>query len=638
MKRWLKKATKGVKRAGRAIPFVREPYYWLRERSERAKQRGRASAKLPSIRIPGFELERHAARGEFRRLGFDQDDRARRMLSEGRYVQPRFVDHADYLPPTPDVTFLTVCTDDYAPGVEALILSMLRVYPGMTSPFILVHDGRFSPTSQDRLRGIYPYVEFVERDPDEYAIVGLGDHGNHHRIGLIGYLTLEALKLTDPEYVVILDSDLLVLGDISPLWTGDRAKAVPDAGVHPFAQVSPETGKVVVNSGVISLPRAYRGPEMVARSKEILAGLSEVTDESIVRFVDQKFWNVFLWENDVEHLPQNFNANKELVRTYFAKDLTAAKIVHFTGPKPWFELRGDTESTRAVRDNRAARRKYEISFAFWDQIYGSALLRSRLERFRGEEGPSLEALRGRSSDRPVALIGNGPSINDTDLSAFEGYEKVVFNWFPRFDQFDEFAPEHLVIASHMIYGGWHTATPALPPEYIDMLLSRSHRPTIWTSYYFKPYMETVPELADFEKRYLFFEKPFKRFLHLTGHPQFDLLKPLADASTGVLTMGVPMALHFGASRIVLAGCDSNYSSTSGSYFYASSEHASKTTRESTLLSTWEDGGAGQYAYTVTQRELDRLGVELLDATLGGALHLPKLTLDEARLLRTPSPA
>lgn len=585
---------------------------------------------FPPARIPGYELERHAALGRSARLGFAADSRAGAILAQRNFVLPRFVDHIDHIPPGSDVTFFTVCTDAYAPGLEALLLSLLKTYPSLESPFVVAHDGNLSPLNQDRIHGIYGNVEFWERSPERYAQVKLGDDGNHKRIGLLGYLNLDALELADPKYVVILDSDLIILGDISPLWTGDRPRAVLDAGVAPLAQVSAHSHRAVFNSGVISLPKSARGPAAMAHAAEILSSLATLEDESIERFADQKFWNVYLWALEAEVLPQNFNVNKTLIERFYPQELASTSTLHVTGTKPWFPLTGDRNDADATRAYRRAAADSPLTFALWNKVYESGIRESRTRRFLTEEGRRLELLRGSASHRAVALIGNGPSIAQTDLAAFADYEKVVFNWFPRFERFDELAPQHLVIASHMIFGSWHTARPRLPQEYLDMLASRSHRPRIWCSFYFKPYLESLPELSDYERSYFLFEKPLKRTIDRTGYPQLDILQPLTDANTGVLTAGVPMALLFGTDTVVLTGCDSNYSSSSGSYFYRASDHASKTTREGSLVETWERGGRGQYGYTVTKRELDRLGIRLLDATVGGALDLPKISLDDVR--------
>ncbi|MDN4484319.1 hypothetical protein [Demequina lignilytica] len=596
--------------------------------------RGGGSTPPPPAPFTAFNLAAVIARGgEFAgslRLRPGAEERERTLA--GEVETARFVDHIDHQPPPADLVFVGVCNDKYAPGLEALLLSLHRVYPGLRNRFIVFHDAGLSELSMHRLREVHPAVEFARRDPAHYA-VAMGDAYNHKRVGLLGYLTLEALTMADPSWVVILDTDLLILGDISPLWRGGRPKAVPDIGVRPYALRAQSTGQLVINSGVISLPRSERGPEATARMDRVLASLATHTDPLLDQFADQRFWNVYLAERDLELLPQNFNTNKALYAGPYERDEAGStSILHITGPKPWFDfidrsLLADDDLSRL----RTARKRQKGPYVLWDQLYRSEMLRSRLGAFRAQESAALEDERGRAAGRPVVLIGNGPSLARTDMSAFDGYEKVVFNWFVRHEDFDTIRPEHLVLPSHMLFGGWHTPTPKLPADFLAALTAHEHRPTLWISHYFKPYIETVPELAGYTIRYYFFEKPFKRRLEMTGWAPLDLTAPLVDSNTGVLTAGVAMALHFGASHIVLVGCDSNYSSASGSYFYAAAEHSSLTTREDQLLRTWEAGGTGEYGYGVVGALLAERGVPFLDATVGGSLTVvPKATLDEAR--------
>jgi hypothetical protein len=577
---------------------------------------------VKSARKPFFGIRRPAKR------------RSSIALHEGRYILPHFAPATDVSPPPTEVVFVSVCNDKYAPGLEALILSLHRVYPGFSNRYLVYHDGSLSPLSRQRLAGLHSGFEFNKRDPSSYP-VALGSFENHQRIGLLGYLSLEALKLREPPYVVILDTDLLVLGDISALWQGDRIRAVPDIGARPFGVVSSVTKLPVINSGVLSLPRSARDLDAWPRASRILETLHQHPDRDIERFADQRFWNIFAAERGVDLLPQNYNAIKTLVTHYFPDQLALVSVLHLTGPKPWYsfinrELLGKNE----MLSYQYAASRFPGAFALWDSIYKPDLLLVRLAAFNQDCGADLFATANRLGNKPVALIGNGPSINETDLNAFAGYEKIVFNWFINHDQFDTVCPDHLVIASHMIFGGWGTTRPELPTAFLDTLTRHSHKPRLWFSYYFRPYVESLPQLEGYKKSYFFLEKPFKQFIARSGIPQFDLHQPLVDCNTGVLTAGVPLAVHIGARTIVLAGCDANYRSTAGSYFYNAEKHQSRTTSPHTLLHTWGAGGKGQFGYSVTQRALAERGIGFFDATINGHISdMPQLTLEQVKTRR-----
>jgi lipopolysaccharide biosynthesis glycosyltransferase len=531
-----------------------------------------------------------------------------------------------------------VCNDKYLPGLEALILSLKQQYPGLFNRYVVYHDGNLSNFSQQRLTDLYPYFEFIQADPQQFQ-VRMGNAENHKRVGLLGYLSIHALALQGPGHVIVLDADLLVLGDISPLWHGDQIQAAPDIGVRPYGIVSAESGRPVLNSGVLSLPPQERGPGAVARAALVLRGLDRNIDVDIAGFADQRFWNVFLADREVKLLPHNFNAIKSLVATFCPDHLSDVSILHFTGAKPWYAfLHKELLAEGEQASYRDAESSFRTEFALWRNRYIPALLRERTRQFHRDCASDHEGLRGSALGRPTVLIGNGPSLSRTNLNDFRGYEKIAFNWFVHHDDFDDVRVDHLVLASHMLFGGWQTPNPQLPESFLSALLARQHRPRLWASYTFKPYLEQLAELKDYSISYFFFEKPFKRSISDTGHPEFDLRHPLVDANTGVLTAGVPIALHLGCRDIVLTGCDSNYRSTAGSYFYPESEHSSKTTKKPTLLKTWAKGGAGHYGYEVTHKALRERGIAFYDATRNGNLtSLPKISSKKARSLAKKDP-
>ncbi len=585
-----------------------------------------------------LELDRLAS-GETRRggMGLPGTEQATKAVLAGRVTKARFVHHIAWEPPPAGVVFAAVCNDRYAPGLEALVLSMLDVYPQLSNRFVVYHDDSLSPFARARLASLYPEFDFIAGNPDDYA-VAMGDSYNHKRVGRLGYLTLAAIGIEDADHVVILDSDLLVLGDISPLWHGDSAKAVPDIGQRPYAVVTEATGRCVLNSGVLSLPRSERGPEALERAAAVLARIDDEKDPDLASFADQKFWNLLLADRDVELLPQNFNMVKTLLETAFPEEIGTVQILHVTGPKPWFPFVSRDLVTPEDRARyEAARQQFPRGYALWTERYLHGLAKARLGRFQREEGPALDSLADASDGRPTLLIGNGPSLSRTDMSMFDGYTKVAFNWFVNHDDFDAIAPDHLVLASHMFFGGWHTPRPEVPQAFLDALAARAHKPTLWAPSYFKEHLQTVPELKGYQIRYFFYEKPFKREISHSGVVSLDLRQPLVDSHTGVLTIGVPLARLLGSTDAVLVGCDSNYGSAQGSYFYSASQHGSATTDEASLLRTWSAGGAAFYAYKVVAAEAARQGLRLRDATVDGHLDmLERLTLDEARELAAPA--
>lgn len=564
----------------------------------------------------------------------------RTSLRAGRYRLVDFVAHEAYLPPDENVAFATALNDKYVMGLEALVYSLRQVYPGFASDIHVFHDDSLSDFNLDRLASVYAGFVFHPSDTAKYSVVQLGDSSNHARVGLLGYLSLEAIALEDYDRVIVIDSDILVLGDISPLWSGDeRPKAVPDAGALPFSLISETTGNPVINSGVISLPRSLRGPEAFADALATLATVSENQDSTIRRFADQKFWNIWLADKNLELLPTNFNANHRGIENYFPDSLAAVSALHITGVKPWVEyLPTEEKTTEEIAAHATAAKEHPVTFALWRRSFGQGARRARLDAFRASELESLAALEGSAAGRPAVMIGNGPSIAKTDLSVFDGFEKFAFNWFVNHPGFDEVKPDHLVLASAKFFGGWHASRPSWPAGYLEALLAREHKPRLWVSFYFKHLIDSTPELSGYDVSYFLFEKPFKPMLQKTGRVKLDVTAPLADSLTGVLSAGVPLALHFGATAVALVGCDSNYANETGSYFYDSSKHTSPTNTTANLVSTWGSAASvGQYCYGEFTTALEARGIRFVDSTIDGALRtVPKLPLADARSLLAPA--
>jgi lipopolysaccharide biosynthesis glycosyltransferase len=565
-------------------------------------------------------------------LGIRLSDAELESIRANGIVRLQTVKITDHEAPPADVAFVTVVNDKYAPGLEALVLSLQKQYPGFANDVIVFHDESLSDFTMARLRGIYAGFRFEARSTSTYDVGQLADAPNHKRVGLLGYLSLEALRLTGYRRVIVIDADTIVLNDISRLWRGDKVYVVADHGALPFGLIAEATGAPVLNSGMISLPGTELGEAAYERALRLLPEVANPVDPLIDRFADQKFWNVYLASLDVEFLPVNYNANKNLVDRFFTDFLGDVAVLHLTGPKPWYEfVDQDLVTEEDRRQLSRTLRRSPRTFSLWRYTYDSAIGVARVRRFRADCAEGLETLRGSRAGRPAVLIGNGPSLRRTDLSLFDGFETFVFNWFVHHEDFDVVRPDHLVLASHMFFGGWHTTRPAFPPGYLEALTRHEHRPRIWTSHYFKPLVDATPELDGYDVRYFLLERPFKQSTVKTGNVGLDLLAPLTDANTGVLTAGVPIAVHLGAERLVLVGCDSDYTSASGSYFYESGLHTSRTTEESHLVSTWTPDGMGQYSYRRVAEELAARGVALRDATVGGKLEvLERIALEDVR--------
>ena len=542
--------------------------------------------------------------------------------------------------PPETVAFVTVANDLFVPGLEVCIASLLDVYPDFASDVIVFHDGSISAFCMERIRSLYAGVRFEVPDMEWLDTIPQ-DSANRKRIGILGYMSVQALSLEGYERVVIFDSDTAFIDDISMFWTGqDRPLgtqgppapletmtifACHDYGARPWAAISPQTKAPIVNSGILSVPKRYMTAENQAAIRTLVQENHESFCPLLDRFADQKAWNRFIYARDVQFLPINFNCNIKYLDAMLGGDTSFVRMIHFAGYKPWFDklfINGDQ-----IPESE----NYAVSPAVWRGICRRTLGRLRQRQYqRLVASPAyfkpVAALRHLEDEPGCFFIGNGPSLKDTDLARIAGFESFAFNWFVLHDDFDEIRPSNLVLASHMLFGGWHVLTPEIPPEYLDVLLSRTWRPTLWTSFYFREYFESTDLPQIFDIRYVLFEKPHKDFIDATGTTNLDMHGFVNDGRTGVLSAALPIALRKGYKRIGLVGCDSNYNQTSGegsNYFYDAALHASKETRAESLTQTWTQTGPGHFAYRRAQESLQRRDASFIDFTLNGSLPLPK---------------
>lgn len=514
-------------------------------------------------------------------------------------------EQANHLLSPDDVLFLVVVTDKFTVGAESLLMSLKRwvsEYPRVA----VVCDEQLSEFSRQRLLEVAGDITFIT--PVELDLE-FEEFENHKRIGKVGYFNISGLGIFEPEYVIILDSDLLVTGDISDLWrTPDKVVVAEDSGVQAKTTMSALTGRNVLNSGVIGLPRSIRNPEVLAEALKLAAKINSIDDESLNRFADQKFWNVFLKDKKIRILESTLNLNKSRLEDNFDDLFPYTKVAHFTGVKPWRYLESGADD---LYDKHKKLNKR--SFELWRQSYDTNRLASRFAQFASDERPSLrETLESLESSKRVQLVGNGPSLLATISDIKSNQPVIAFNWFVKGEAFDSVQPDHLIVSSHLFFGGWMTMNPTIPLDWKKNLLNKKHKPHLWFPYYFKNYIDSQEWLMGYKKSYYFFEKPGRVEIASVGNWDFDLTKPLVDCHTGLLTVGIPLAKHFKPIQIALFGFDGSYNaSTRGRYFYQQkSEIADASTSAATLSSSWSPGGKARFASWVAHQHLKHLGVEL----------------------------
>lgn len=514
----------------------------------------------------------------------------------------------------------------YFTGAISTLMSFQEAHPSSDVDYFLVHGGDLTSFEIGRakvlVRDLTVAAYNLAAASTAFESTRNRDYENHNRVGLSGFLSLFGLGLEGYSRVIILDADICVRDSMSELWTADDchdARVVADVGHRPWASLSEVTGNPTFNSGVLSLPGGFCGAARLVHAERHLANILATNCPSLNRFVDQKFWNIYLHQecSEVTYCSNTVNANRKLIDRHGITEALEASAIHFTGPKPWtlFDHVHEVEES----DKRAARKmRSESPFTvhLWDERM-KTVLRRRCQALLAADPKRGSYLHDRDLEpiKEVLLIGNGPSLPTVDFQKFEGIPKIAFNWFVNFEEFDEVAVDHLVVMSHMFFGGWMHHKPDFPVEYLEKLLKWHHRPRLWFPLYFKPLIDTLDALSEFDISYMIYEKPLKRFCEEVGTLETRLDRPLTDARSAVLTAGVPLAVTYSPSVIRLVGCDGlNRGGNAARHFYLDAEHSSPESDPVRLETVWSRGGEVERCYEIASRTLEEIGIRLVNST------------------------
>ena len=225
----------------------------------------------------------------------------------------------DHAAGPPSVAFASYVDDNYLPGFEVLVKSLLLNNPWFDHDFLVYHDD-LSARSVERISLLYPRFVWRRIDGAHYADYQKGDRSNY--LEEKAYYILEAFRERGYDRLVTLDVDMVVLGDIRHLATTDAAfSAVP--------QFFESRGGRRINSGVMSFDRSVMTDAFVERMDEIgRTGAYELERH------DQGVLSAVL-DGRYTRLDSRYNLVKRAVkRGQLPPEDT--RILHFTGSvKPW---------------------------------------------------------------------------------------------------------------------------------------------------------------------------------------------------------------------------------------------------------------------------------------------------------------
>jgi lipopolysaccharide biosynthesis glycosyltransferase len=266
---------------------------------------------------------------------------------------------------TKPLVFVAFASDErYAPGLAVAVRSLVDGSDEL--PPVYVVDGGLTRTTKSRLRASWPSDLDVSFTPMSASrLRGLPvprlPGTRHLNAWIFARLFLPELLPSDAEYVLYLDTDVLVRGDV-----GELAKL--DLGTAPLAAVRDEyIGSVAGSPGLVDCKvDGLDGGEPYFNSGVLLLNLprwrEERLGERVLDFLARHREHVRLPEQDALNalvagrwmrLDPAWNVLIGETRKFVAAaapDLEEAKILHFVGAhKPWQPSFPDGEYQAAYR-------------------------------------------------------------------------------------------------------------------------------------------------------------------------------------------------------------------------------------------------------------------------------------------------
>lgn len=246
------------------------------------------------------------------------------------------------------IAFASYVDENYLPGFLVLLRSLALSNPGVCEDFVVLYDD-LRPGSLARIRALHPRIVLHRVNDTHYDSYQKGDQDNY--LVRKAYFILDVFRLRGYDTVITLDTDMVVLGDLTELLTlREGLAAVPQFFF----------GQHKLNSGLLVIQREYLSDEFC----EKLDRCGRNGDYELDKH-DQGILNAVL-DGDFVRLDPRYN----FVKRRLSGDLPVPEdtaILHFTGRhKPW--QGGETGYSQA--EDRW--REFEMSDADFHAAYLAA--------------------------------------------------------------------------------------------------------------------------------------------------------------------------------------------------------------------------------------------------------------------------
>lgn len=231
-----------------------------------------------------------------------------------------------------NIALYTICNDEFMIGAKVMIQSFLKNNTWFKGDIVVLYNGTYSGLSYDSmnlLTSIYDKIKFTKVDESPYVelIHKFKKTGRSSQLRFIPSLfTFEIFEeVSKYDYLLYLDSDMLVRSDLSELFKFDHEMIVtPDAGEY-----STNTPVNDFNGGFMFLSNK------ISRNKYRDQLISHAMKMQNMVLADQTIMNSFFTGN-LYSAGVNYNCLKRCFSdTNFHNFNSNIKIVHYVGAKPW---------------------------------------------------------------------------------------------------------------------------------------------------------------------------------------------------------------------------------------------------------------------------------------------------------------
>ncbi|MEU6377768.1 glycosyltransferase [Streptomyces sp. NPDC046909] len=215
------------------------------------------------------------------------------------------------------IAFASYVDENYLPGFLTLLRSLALSNPGVCEDFVVLYDD-LRPGSIAQIRALHPRIVLKRVGDTHYDSYKKGDQDNY--LVRKAYFILDVFRIREYDTIITLDTDMVVLGDLSELLElREGLAAVPQFFY----------GQHKLNSGLLVIQREYLSDAFCARLDKCGRSGDYELDKH-----DQGILNAVL-DGDFVRLDPRYNfVKRRLSGDLPVPDDTA--ILHFTGRhKPW---------------------------------------------------------------------------------------------------------------------------------------------------------------------------------------------------------------------------------------------------------------------------------------------------------------